>query len=112
MEKMLRNGNISVFFIAHPDSLQVFAKHNSKHTRIDALIQMAISDYKELFSFHMLTTILMDILMDIEWNDVKKQYSTLLRNHNHSGNPQNNDRQDDDQSDEDDRADEVDEESE
>lgn len=57
--QMLQNGNIPAFFIAHPYFLQVvFAKHNSKNARIDALLQTATSDYEDQFTFHMLTTIL------------------------------------------------------
>lgn len=61
MEKMFQNGNIPAFFIAHPDCLKTFAKHNSKHSRIDALLQIATSDYRDQFFFHMLTTILGEI---------------------------------------------------
>eukprot|EP00965_Chrysotila_dentata_P175360 5788046-Pleurochrysis_carterae.AAC.1 len=105
---MFENGNIPAFFIAHPDSLKTFAKHNSKHTRIDALLQIATSDYRDQFSSHMLTT----ILRDIKWKDVRQHYSTLLRKHQHFRNLPNNNRQEDNQSDDDDQVDEVDEENE
>eukprot|EP00965_Chrysotila_dentata_P114975 3800430-Pleurochrysis_carterae.AAC.1 len=75
LEEHLRSGNLPTVFIAHPDSVRTFAMHNSKHTRIDALLQLATSSLKEQYSAHMITT----IGADIEWNDVKNHYAPLLR---------------------------------